>query len=438
MFEARDAATISLHRSFAITFLLVVGAFTVSGQDQKNQSTDQRPCPASHPSGATSNGPTGQCNGTASSFEQDMQLFTGDLWARFGRSFEYDFQRVEQPRVFQTSSGTTVPNPEEYLNEHTLTFQFSELFPSSATRFSAFKSAYTFEAATPGATPASVAADFNRPFHLNEIAAAGGWLKRTLSGVTVAMDLSERPALQQGVIVTNTSFSDHYQVTGSFAFDPSQLFISGTNWKILAKDPKTGLGFSGYPCEFNPKDSRTNAAQADPVMNRPPTRDCIDNLAAPRFRSNRGTALKPSRGIRFLAAVVPTFAFKKVSQFDFLKAGGVLVPSSFLDSSQNQFVFHWDLKRAIASSTSRTDALSAFPDTAPVQPQRVCEVIYGSNRNFIPVSDKFTPEACRSFADRNGASDYALDCLVENSPPPQMYDPKKTAAKVPSCWITPK
>ena len=53
----------------------------------------------------------------------------GRLW----RAFQYQYQISEQPAFTAVSTGKSgtaiIPNTEGYMNQHDLSFQFSELFP---------------------------------------------------------------------------------------------------------------------------------------------------------------------------------------------------------------------------------------------------------------------------------------------------------------------
>ena len=71
---------------------------------------------------------TSVANAEDKPFSYYQNAFENSFMARFGRAFEYDLQRVEQPRAVVTGTNVVVRNPEPYLNEHTLKFQFSELF----------------------------------------------------------------------------------------------------------------------------------------------------------------------------------------------------------------------------------------------------------------------------------------------------------------------
>lgn len=343
-------------------------------------------------------------------FNDYMNLFTHDFAGRFGRSFEYDFQRVEQPRVVQTASGAIVPNPEGYLNEHTLKFQFNELIPSSSTLLNAFSNACGLLKMEQMSNAECV--DSSR---MNRVAAGRAWWARSLSGITVAVDLSERPALQQGVLLVHPPFTSHYQVSGSFDYDPGQLFLGGSNWKVLAskKDSQEPPPPSIEACDFDPKASKATPGESTRNLT---SIECLRDLASPRLLVQRGTSLRARGGIAILAAVIPSFSFKRVSQFDFLRNGGILVPTTFLESAQNQFTFRWDLKRAIPSPTSRSDAYSILDSRDKAQKDavsttRICVLVYGNSKSFIPVSNKFSAVSCWNFAKQNLAKEYRLDCL---------------------------
>ena len=342
------------------------------------------------------------------SFDDAWSLFEHDFAGRFGRSFEYDFQRVEQPQVLQIGSGTIIPNPEHYLNEHTLKFQLSELFPSETALLSAFNSACTLlkDENSPGADKCT-----SDDVWANRIAGGGGWWARALSGLSLSVDLSERPDLQQGVVVVPGSFAQHYQVSGSFDFDPAQLFLGGANWKAW-----------------------NSIRKKDPGAKDDPSPDMVRQNAAPRLLSKDwGSA--PKKGIAVLAAFVPTVSYKRVSQFDFIKSGGVLVPTSYLDSAQNQYSFHWDLKRSIPSSASRS---AAVPDSQS-QSSRLCVLIYGNVRSFISVSSQAKSEDCHTSARANEADSYALGCVTKNVVSSgQKYSRDETATpEKSSCWAQP-
>lgn len=355
-------------------------------------------------------------------FRQDINLFLHGAGGRFWRAFEYDFQRVEQPNAFVTATGTTVPNPEHYLNDHTVKFQFSELFPPSSTLADAVKAACGLRSAS-GLCPE--ASD-----NFRWIASGGAVWKRALAGTTINVDLAERPALQQGVLVTNPSFTNHYQITGGIDFDPKDFFLSGTTWS-KAYDTTT------------PKNNKVPSgvcAKAEDAS------ECIKDLAGPRLFAGKGDSSTVVHGhhiaMAFLAAAVPTFSFKRMSQFDFIKNNGILVPASFLENAQNQFIFKWDLKRAISSSASRT---ALVPIQNPKQPAgqtqlqqgggRLCVIVSGNMRSYISVSPSFPAQACAGFAASTGAR-YLLGCVTDVSISVEADRPSTAPADVDneSCW----
>ncbi len=320
-------------------------------------------------------------------FEKARELYERSWKARFSRAFEYDFQRVEQPAYLITGTGTLAPNPEHYLNEHTLKFQFSEVFPSASTLATAFKSACTLAKNAYDCTYQPERAD-----RVRRIASSGGVWQRGLSGVTLTVNLSERTALQQGIVVANPSFANHYQVTGGVNFDPSQLFLNGTNWS------KAAAAFSDAHavCDDRKQDGKDS--------DRP--RNCVADVSRPRLAA--GYAESHRLATAFLAAVVPTISFKRVSQFDFVKNGGVLVPAPFLENAQTQLTFKWDLKKAIPSTSMMLDATVAT--AKPPSASRVCIIVNKLGSTAFPVKDDFQASACAEFA-KSLPAKYRLACV---------------------------
>jgi hypothetical protein len=365
-------------------------------------------------------------------FKTALNLFQHDWWGRFGRAFEYDFLRIEQPTAFVTATGTTVSNPEHYLNEHTLKFQFSELFPSSSALADAVKNACSLLNSSSGKCPPD-----NRRFRW--IASGGGAWRRAASGFTVNVDLSERPALQQGIVAANTSFTDHYQVTGGFDFDPTQLFLGGTNWS-KAHDTMSSKTVDN-PEQNELYDSCNKENKADIAARE----KCIHDLSSPRLFSGKegNLILGHRKPMLVIAAVVPTVSFKRVSQFDFVKNGGILVPASFLERAQNQFVFKWDLKKAISPSASRTALMPGpnakqQPEQAQQQQQgegKLCVIISGSVRSYIGVSPHFPATSCGDFAASTG-SRYLLGCVTDSGISVEADRPSSALPDIDteSCW----
>src|ERR1700674_704756 len=129
----------------------------------------------------------------------DLELLQNSFLARFGRGFQYIFARGEQPASVVIGSGNTtqiVANPEHYLNQHSMTFDFKELFVSS----SALASMVTaINSSGKGfSLPRGVCGTKST---IECIASAGTWWKRALSGFSVTGALSERPAVQQSTLI---------------------------------------------------------------------------------------------------------------------------------------------------------------------------------------------------------------------------------------------
>ena len=122
----------------------------------------------------------------------DLQPLELSYGARVARAFQYQFGLVEQFGTVTGVNGSLLPTPEHYLIQHSLKFQFSELFLTSSD-FAKILTAYTTEMmATPDSKKFSIADLCPKSSALECIADSGGWWKRALSGVAVTFSLSER------------------------------------------------------------------------------------------------------------------------------------------------------------------------------------------------------------------------------------------------------
>jgi hypothetical protein len=215
--------------------------------------------------------------------------------------------------------------------------------------------------------------------------------------VTLTLDLSERTALQQGIVVTNPSFANHYQVTGGVDFDPSQLFLNGTSWS------KAAAAFSDTHAVCDDRKQDGNDSDR--------SRKCVADVS--RARLTAGYAESHRNATAFLAAVLPTISFKRVSQFDFVKNGGILIPAPFLENAQTQLTFKWDLKKAIPSTSMMLDATvaTAKPSSGnPSTASRLCIIVNKLGSTALPVKDDFQASACAEFA-KSLPAKYRLACV---------------------------
>ena len=243
------------------------------------------------------------------------------LAARFARGFQYQYQLNEQPETVFISQGSGVGevtaflrNRQDYLQQHTLTFKFSELFPD---RLSTYKRGSDYLKKHPEAADGELSETIcGRKPLITCLAFGGSWWQRTLMGTSISASLAQRARVQQGVIVPFPTFGKKYQFSGGFVFDPAKLFPTATNWKTTFDDVQS-----------------------------------IDKALA--LVGTSDVQRQPWR--QPWAAVIPKVEFKMITQFDFLKYNGALIEAPFPERALNTWTFTWDLTRAIPDTKNRID-----------------------------------------------------------------------------------
>jgi hypothetical protein len=340
---------------------------------------------------------------------EDLKPWILEYKARVARAFQYQFGLTEQPGTATIQSGNTVkfvPNPEHYLIKHSLTFQFSELFLSSSDFGSALKNYYDYSPSVDGKSlSVSKLCRNQMQSALDCLASSGAWWQRALSGVKATFSLSERTRVASGIIVPEGPFPSDYDKAGEIDFDPSQLFILGSNWKAAAtslKDvnltPSKGTEFA--ECSA-PQKSETS-------LNSGNTKKAFAACVTRYGGSKRG-------GIGFLAAAVPTFKFIRQTQFDFLKSGGILIPAPFPETALNSYTFAWDLRRLIAPTKERVVVADAVKANTPTETgTALCVTISNGLMSYMPISDSFPEKSCEPFANAMSDGHYFFACVEKS------------------------
>lgn len=347
----------------------------------------------------------------------ELQPWALKRGARIARAFQYQFALQEQPGTATVQSGSTVtfiPNPEHYLIKHSLTFQLSELFLTPSDFGSALKSFYDNKAVGKTLVLSGLC---GRKEGLECVATSGAWWQRALSGVKGTFSLSERTRVVSGIVVPEGAFPQDYDKAGEIDFDPTPIFILGSNWKNAAaslaginwKNPAARLHDNCFP------DSKSGESESGSKNLSPPLEsieDCIREYGG----SKKG-------GIAFLAAAVPTFKFVRQTQFDFLKNGGALIPAPFPEAALNSYTFTWDLRRMIAPTKERvavTDARKTNDSlkTAATDPStpgtKLCVTISNGQRSYMPISDSFPESSCERFAQGMSGGHFVFACVARN------------------------
>lgn len=332
----------------------------------------------------------------------------GSATERFLLGWQYQYQRVEQPDfVLVTQPGNTqvlLPNPESHLNQHSFTYDFSQVFLTPAQTARVNSNLCPKE--SKGNDPAAC------------LARGGGLSKRFLSGIKVIANISEHPVAVQGSILPTG-----YLYGGEVDFDPTKLFTTGTDWKAITSEK-----LNSNPCA--PKETEALKCAKDLLRHRGLTgRNKLDAI---------------------LSLMTPTFQYKRLTPFDFLKYAGTLIPSANT-GGLNSWSIIIDARRLIPSPTSRLDAIAAadaiHPKVPAVVGTKLCGLIFkGGSLSIISVPNETSKESCLETANAIHAERYELGCndgkntALSQAQPVKSPDPKSelqsTEGAALSCWST--
>jgi Carboxypeptidase regulatory-like domain len=329
-----------------------------------------------------------KCGGNIECITDKVRSLRLGVTGRFARGLQYQYQLNEQPGSLLVGSGAVIlKNPEHYLQQHTLTFKFGELFPD---RLYIFKRGSDYLKKYPQAADAQLPELLcgDKPL-ITCLTKGGSWWQRALMGGSISVSLSERAAVQQGFIVTSPKFGKHYQVNGGFVFDPAKLFPTVVNWKSTFDDIQK-----------------------------------IDNALALLGASDaiEGRPWKQP----WTAALLPKVEFKILSQFDFVKYNGILIAAPFPERALKTWSFTWDLTRVIPDTKSRIDAdtlVEALRDLKSnlgrkkePTPQKQCILHFPKDDRVVDVQPIFSAESCQKLAKLLEPEKYELSCELKGGP----------------------
>jgi hypothetical protein len=418
-----------IHILLLASLLLPTFARTALAQSAQNGSLD-----TSASSSTTSAGPEPDpAIDTAKLFQLRLEPSFTD---RILRSWQYQYQLQEQPAVLvATANGTTqtIPNPNRWLQQHSIILDLSEWFPRSTNLPMLIQTAYDIY--DPGRTRAIELKNdicgkkLRTP--LECLASGGSWWGRMFSGAKLTFSVAQRDEVQQGILVPTLTASDGWTWGGQVDFNPASLFITTADWKnaisVLALEagkPRgrrivvNGNDGSGVkPCIQSVAPGLLSDADLDFQL-----ASCIRKFTTPSLTS----ALNHARWADFAAVAIPTFQLKVLSQFDFIKQGGILTSSPLLQRSLKNMTFSWDLKRLIAPTTDRLtvgtlydQALKARETPAPGTVSssigvKLCVLRSKGTTSYVNVAEDSTMNACRGLAVALGAIDqYAVACATD-------------------------
>ncbi len=284
-------------KALTLGFLLCLLGPTAHAQE----ASGDRPAQASPAASDGSAGPkdgardVGECGGKVPCPISEKIKSLRLNWARrVARGLQYDYELNEQSGTvlveFERESETLtrpIRNPQSYLQKHTFTFKFGELFPE---RLSMFKRGSEYlkkypQAADPNKELSELLCG-DKPL-ITCLTKGGSWWKRALMGTSVNVTLAQRPEVVSQVFVTDPRFGKDFLVHVGFVFDPAKLFPTATSWKGTFDDVKG-----------------------------------IDKALALLGARDARPGQKPPWKQPWAAAFIPKVEFKVLSQFDFIKHGG--------------------------------------------------------------------------------------------------------------------
>lgn len=307
---------------------------------------------------------------------------------RFARLFQYEYKLTETPGTVLVGT-EFIQNPQDNLHQHTITWKFAELFPD---RLSMFKRGSEYLKKNPEAAGTAGDKELARAICDDDplitcMTKGGNWFKRAWMGTTISASLGQRSLVQQNIVVDPT-FKKKYQFAGGFTFDPAKIFPSVSSYRAMLDEV-----------------SRVDKGMA--VIG------ASDLLKKERPWENRWSV------------IFPKVDFKILTQFDFVKLGGVLVEAPFPERALNTWTFTWDLTRLIPDTKNRIDedaiketleVLKAFGKADEWKKHCVIQITGEAKaRDLKDIHPAFSAESCQELAKIMKAETYQLSCVKDGS-----------------------
>lgn len=283
---------------------------------------------------------------------QDLDNLEPSVTERIARSWQYQYQLLEQPAFIVATSGSmtaTIPNPNKWLQQHSVVVQLSELFPRTTNLPGLVQAAYDLKDRD-SSIPVTFGKGVCPPGRtvLECLAGGGNFFERLFSGASVTFSVAQRDQVQQGVLTQDLPVSQSWAWNYEIDFNPASLFTTSTSWKaaaaVLGKDP------GGQMRNFGMDDTRMHQCLVKVLSEMQTSQaQCLKEFARPRLDSSK----YPSWLSNVAAVSIPTLQFKALSQFDFIKQGGVLTQNPELQRTLKNLTLTWDLRRIVPSTTDK-------------------------------------------------------------------------------------
>ncbi len=217
---------------------------------------------------------------------------------------------------------------------------------------------------------------------------------RLFSGASLSFSVAQRDNVQQGVLFSSLTASQGWTWGGTVGFNPAALFITSANWKTAAS------AMDGTNRTFSTDEDNLEHECFVQRQNRTVNlRTCENEFARPRLRPSKSGGAWSN-----LAAVaLPTFKLQVLSQFDFLKQGGILTVDPLLQRSLKNMTFTWDLTRLIPATGDRLTVGTSYNAAAKsggvADPKQVdnskasklCVMISGKFRSYVKMFRQIRP-----------------------------------------------
>jgi len=237
-----------------------------------------------------------------------------------------------------------IPNPDERLVKGTVEINVSRVFPSTGDLKSLFSTVSTHKERFDLSVDPLAAEDDPVAYFMR--ARGRDWAARLASGLTISFALSERPTPDPTADIPEPlreqiAAADQYEEVYSVKFDPFPLFNTGSHRSEAAQ------ALTAYATTFKPGRDVPTGLQ-------------IATLCASPHPHCLGETAGLSQSRRWLAALLPTFEYKTVDQFDFVQYGSRFLRPFFLDESLEVYTLTWDLSRVLDRQKERTATLDAI------------------------------------------------------------------------------
>jgi hypothetical protein len=302
--------------------------------------------------------------------EQIARALYPNLGMRYLRASPSKTEVIQQPRTIVEQQGATtiaVGNPDPLLVRYTQTTTWADVVHSVADIHDQAK-AFTdakFQPPQEGmicnyhvTSPATVTKHVSNSRVANgdgtkrfvdcllQEGASRRW-GRLLGGVKTQVSFGQNPQIQQGFNVSGTTAAtNNYFASGEADFDPKGLFLNGTDWNNAYETAKA----------YDSVTPKIGTGVMDELLSRVES-TCSDVAAEKDLRSS--VCLRKISGLsgwHVLAVFLPQASAVIRNQFDYVKAGGILVAAPFPTKSLADVTFTMDLSRIIPTNKQREDA----------------------------------------------------------------------------------